>query len=148
MKIMGIDPGNKGGMAIVTSISEYECYGFATRTMPEIAKLIEEKSKDVDMVFLEKVWSRKGQGVKSTFTFGDNFGNLKGILNTLNIKYELVTPQTWQKKLNCLTKGDKKVSKEKAQQLFPKIKKITDQTADALLIAEYGRRACEIWDSL
>jgi hypothetical protein len=37
------------------------------------------------------------------------------------------------------TKGDKNVSKRRAQELFPQLK-VTHATADALLIAEYGRR--------
>jgi hypothetical protein len=41
--------------------------------------------------------------------------------------------------MRCLTKGDKNVSKARAQELFPALK-ITHATADALLIAEYGRR--------
>ena len=45
----------------------------------------------------------------------------------------------WQKYLGCLTKGDKNVSKAKAQELFPDLK-ITHAIADSLLIAEYGRR--------
>lgn len=143
MKIMGIDPGSTGGMAIIKSDTNYECYGFGTLTKPDIANLILEKSNDIDMVFLEKVHAMPAQGVVSTFKFGENFGHLKGVLDTLKLKYELVPPQTWQKKLSCMTKGDKNVSKTKAQQLFPKIKRITHQTADALLIAEYGRRLSE-----
>jgi len=41
--------------------------------------------------------------------------------------------------MGCMTKGDKNVSKRKAQELFPSMK-VTHASADALLIAEYGRR--------
>jgi hypothetical protein len=41
--------------------------------------------------------------------------------------------------MGCLTKGDKNVSKKRAQELFPSIK-CTHATSDALLIAEYGNR--------
>ncbi len=44
----------------------------------------------------------------------------------------------WQKEMGCLTKGDKNVTKRRAQELFPTLK-ITHAIADALLIAEYGR---------
>jgi hypothetical protein len=53
--------------------------------------------------------------------------------------FEEVSPQKWQKAMGCMTKGDKNVSKAKAQQLFPQLK-ITHAIADALLIAEYARR--------
>jgi hypothetical protein len=38
-----------------------------------------------------------------------------------------------------MTKGDKNVSKRRAQELYPQLK-ITHSTADALLIATYGTR--------
>jgi hypothetical protein len=41
--------------------------------------------------------------------------------------------------MQCLTGGDKNISKRRAQELFPSLK-ITHAVADALLIAEYGRR--------
>jgi hypothetical protein len=43
-----------------------------------------------------------------------------------------------------MTKGDKNITKRKAQELFPEIK-ITHAIADSLLIAEYGRR---VWSTL
>jgi len=42
--------------------------------------------------------------------------------------------------MGCLTKGDKNVSKRRAQELFPALK-VTHAIADALLIAEFARRA-------
>ena len=41
--------------------------------------------------------------------------------------------------MSWLSKGDKNVTKSRAQELFPELK-ITHAIADALLIAEYGRR--------
>jgi hypothetical protein len=41
--------------------------------------------------------------------------------------------------MGCLTRGDKNVSKAKAQQLFPTMK-ITHAVADALLLAAYAQR--------
>lgn len=88
---------------------------------------------------LEKVHAMPGQGVTSMFTFGKGYGFLRGCLSSGGIPFDDVTPQAWQKALGCLTKGDKNVSKAKAQQLFPHLK-ITHATADALLIGEYLRR--------
>ena len=88
-----------------------------------------------------------GQGVASTFKFGMNYGMLRMALIAAGIGFETVTPQTWQKKMSCMSKGDKKVTRAKAQELFPQvqitgrgIKSPTHAVADALLIAEYGRR--------
>ena len=78
-------------------------------------------------------------GVKSAFTFGEGFGWLCMALTAAGIPWRTVRPQAWQKELGCLTKGDKNVSKRKAQALFPELT-ITHATADALLIAEWLRR--------
>jgi crossover junction endodeoxyribonuclease RuvC len=79
------------------------------------------------------------QGVTSAFTFGKGYGALLMALTAAGIPFETVTPQRWQKALGCLSKGDKNVTKRKAQQLWPHIT-WTHNTADAALIAEYGRR--------
>ena len=88
---------------------------------------------------LEKVHSMPGQGVASSFKFGQGFGHLEMALTAAKIPFTYVTPQKWQKELGCLTNGNKNVSKSRAQQLFPHIK-CTHAISDALLIAEYCRR--------
>ena len=89
--------------------------------------------------YIEQVHSSPQMGVKSAFTFGNGFGHLEMALTACGIAFERIRPQAWQKALGCMTKGDKNVSKRRAQELFPTLK-ITHSTADALLIAEYGRR--------
>jgi hypothetical protein len=82
-------------------------------------------------------------GVKSAFTFGEGYGRLQMALTALGIPYERIRPAMWQKAMGCLTKGDKNVSKSRAQELFPSIK-VTHAIADALLIAEHNRRTATI----
>ena len=87
-----------------------------------------------------------GQGVVSMFNFGMNFGFIQGVLKAYRIPYELVTPQKWKKEFSCTS--DKNTSIEVCKRLFPKVnlkatercKKDHDGMAEALLIAEYGRR--------
>jgi hypothetical protein len=85
--------------------------------------------------------------VSSTFKFGVHFGKLKMALTSSGISYEAVAPSKWQRKMGCLSGGDKKVTREKAIELFPKVnihgsgvRAPTHAVADALLIAEYGRK--------
>jgi len=87
---------------------------------------------------LEKVSAMPGQGVSSTFKFGASFGELKMALTAIGVPFTLVTPATWQKSMKCLSKGDKNVTKSRAQQLYPKAN-VTHATADALLIATYAK---------
>ena len=74
------------------------------------------------------------------FTFGGSFRSLKVHLQWAGIPFDEVTPRKWQKALGCASGGDKKVTKARAQELFPTVR-MTHAIADAYLIAEYCRRA-------
>lgn len=76
------------------------------------------------------------QGIASTFKFGESYGFIKGLLFASGLEYREVLSRVWQKQMNCLTGGDKKISLRKAQELYPQIK-VTHSYADALLIATY-----------
>ena len=54
------------------------------------------------------------------------------------IPFEERVPAVWQQIMGCRTKGDKNVSKARAQQLFPQLN-VTHAVADALLIASAAR---------
>jgi hypothetical protein len=141
---IGIDPGRSGGIAIITEYTVHFCK--LSETERDIADWLFQRTHvgvfGGQRALLEKVHSMPKQGVASTFTFGTNYGFLRGLLTGLKISFDDVTPQRWQKAMGCLTHGDKNLSKAKAQQLFPELK-ITHATADALLIAEYCRRINE-----
>jgi len=113
---------------------------FAKMTEHDIAETLLEWSgyDEGPIACIESVHSFPGQGVASSFKFGRNFGFLIGLLTGLKIPYALVAPQTWQKKMGCLTHGDKNISKVAAQRRWPEWK-WTHAIADAALIAEFGR---------
>ena len=140
MITIGIDPGKNGGIAII----DEKGYAYADKMPETIADLFEHfDSLRMSIhgncrAFVEQVHSSPQMGVKSAFTFGNSFGHLEMALTACGIPFERIRPQEWQKALRCMTKGDKNVSKRRAQELFPTIK-ITHAIADALLIAEYGR---------
>lgn len=137
--IIGIDPGKSGGIAFRAGADTWVI------SMPdspvEIAREIHSNAREHSQCrcYLERVHAMPKNGSISGFKLGQNFGSLLGVLATLRISVELVPPQTWQKAMNCLSQGDKKVTKRKALELFPDIK-VTHSTADALLICEYGFR--------
>ena len=137
-QFIGIDPGKSGGVAIITRNCQATAHKMPA-TERDISDLIDSCRQGNVIAYIEKVHSMPRQGVKSTFTFGQNYGFLRGCLISYNIRFVDVRPNQWQKYLQCQTKGDKNVTKGKAQQLFPEMK-ITHATADALLIAEYARR--------
>ncbi|MDD2657775.1 MAG: hypothetical protein PHD04_03920 [Candidatus Pacebacteria bacterium] len=135
--VVGIDPGINGGIAFHFQTGNIEAYKMP-ETERDISDLLESTGEDSPIVFLESVHSMPGQGVSSSFKFGRNYGLLRGIVIALHYPLHDVSPQKWQRALSCLSKGDKNVTKAKAQQLFPNLK-ITHSIADAVLISYYGR---------
>jgi crossover junction endodeoxyribonuclease RuvC len=138
---IGIDPGKSGGIAVLTGSSVETQYLSATEAdvWSFLYGLSTWPDREDSYAYIEKVHSMPRQGVASTFKFGQSYGFLRGILVAIRIPFEEVTPQAWQKAMGCMSRGDKNVTKAKAQQLFPKVT-VTHAIADALLIAEFCRR--------
>ena len=153
MKIAGIDPGQSGAVAVIEDGAVFlydtpvECvrkgnYAKAKYLPSAMADIF--RNENIDHIFIESVGSRPGQGVASMFGFGKGYGLWIGIIAALEIPYTLVTPQAWKK---AIMQGisDKDAARGKAMQLYPaKSKELSRKKdigrADALLIAEYGRR--------
>jgi len=144
MTTIGIDPGKNGSIAWITDGKP--CVEKMPDTLQDLWELISDicgltsnHGYTPCKAYIEQVSSSPQMGVKSAFTFGNGFGHLEMALTAAGIPFERIRPQAWQKTLGCMTGGDKNVSKRRAQELFPAMK-ITHATADALLIAQYGRR--------
>ena len=147
MIYIGIDPGKNGGIAKINTDN-----GFVKTVTFSEESLISELEgyfmfdKSPLRCVLEKVNAMPRQGVVSMFNFGQNYGFIQGVLKAYSIPYELVTPQKWKKEFSCTS--DKNTSIEVCKRLFPNVnlkatdrcKKDHDGIAEALLIAEYGRR--------
>lgn len=158
MKVfIGIDPGKDGAMAmlgyretpILVPFSETEYAHHLRWVEPFFVATGTEGVLSWRETFavVEHVNAMPGQGVTSCFSFGQNFGFILGLLTAFHIPYELVRPQKWKKEFGCTS--DKNTSIEVAQRLFPDVdlrrtpqcKKPHDGKAEALLMAEYARRA-------
>lgn len=139
--VLGIDPG-MSGCAVILSWADGKVFltiPFNKHTLKDVADILTEYRLDILYAAIEQVHAMPGQGVSSTFKFGRSFGEVVGVLTALRIPYEFVSPAVWQKAMQCASKGDKNVTKQAAQRLFPN-ERITHQNADALLIAEWIRR--------
>ena len=141
---IGIDPGQSGAIAV---ISPYGTYAIPYDTEEYLTTMRSAKDTGLQIrAVVEHVSSMPKQGVASTFKFGTNFGWLQGALAALNIPFELVRPQKWKKEFSCTS--DKNTSIEVARRLFPEVSLLAtprctkphDGMAEALLMAEYGRR--------
>lgn len=139
---VGIDPGKTGAAAIIDDESKVlSICEWSKNTVPDIWDWIEKHSLKIHVALIEKVSSSPQMGVRSAFSFGENYGTWTGMLTAASLRFDFVSPQKWQNSLSCKTGGDKNITKAKAQQLFGNQNlKITHATADCLLIAEYAKR--------
>jgi len=141
MTTIGIDVGVNGGIAWITDGKP--CVEKMPDTLQDLWEVIVSISLEAGTggigvkAYIEQVASSPQMGVVSAFSFGRGYGNLEMALTAAGIPFERVRPQEWQKHMKCMSKGDKNVTKRRAQELFPSLK-ITHATADALLIAQYG----------
>lgn len=154
MTIVGIDPGKTGAMVVLYPD------GSATAYRVPLIKLkgkeqpawttwfdlwsVALRTIEPDLVVLESVAARPGQGVTSMFNFGQTLGFARAIACSANCRVELVTPSVWKSKLGLLN-SDKNASREQARQLMPSLApELTrvkdDGVADAALLAHYGRQ--------
>jgi len=156
---LGLDPGLDGAVAMIDghdvqlhdspswavqsgkhSRREYDVAGMTQIILAVMARV---ENRGSIVAGLEAVHSMPKQGVASSFKFGVGLGIWQGILAALGIKFEMVTPQRWQKALlDGMGKG-KDGSMIVAQRLFPtadlRLRKHHGR-ADALLLAEFMRR--------
>lgn len=135
----GLDPGKSGAVTFINEAgNEVVRFGFGA-TEADTAAVFRSFAPCVRMAYLEKVASMPGQGVVSMFTFGQSYGFLRGLLTAFEIPYEEVRPLKWQSFMGCTSGGDKNVTKQRAQQLWPHLK-WTHALSDSALIAEFCRR--------
>lgn len=146
--IIGIDPGQTGGVAELTAVTGTVAALFPMPSISDFASWI--SSRRDSHVFIEKAQCMPKQGISSAFHYGCHFGELLGVLVAYLIPHTLVPPRTWARVMHTGTKDatTKERSVEATQRLFPsvelrvgKAKKPHLGITEALLIAEYGRRS-------
>ena len=148
MIYIGVDPGKNGGIACISDDkNSCEAFPYSDDVLINYLGFVYTQGWQGSVIcYLEHVHAMPKQGVSSTFKFGVNFGFIQGVLKAYGIPYELVPPQKWKKEFSVTS--DKNTSIEVAKRLFPQVnlkatarcKKDHDGIAEALLIAEYGRR--------
>ena len=153
MRIIGIDPGLSGGIAILEDNKVKEIFDMPV--MPDgkknkrqlnnafLAQLIKENIENIEdtIMVVEQVNAMPGQGVTSMFNFGQTFGAIKGICAALGLPIFLVRPSKWKKHFELIN-SSKDASRTKAIEMYPLIaeklsKKKDVNKSDAILIARY-----------
>lgn len=147
-RVLGVDPGISGGLALL----DVDLGLLVVRDMPVVtvgkSRLLSEGELtriignwEPTIAWVERVHSMPKQGVASTFSFGMNYGLVRGVLAGLRVRTLLVTPQEWKRLFRL--GADKRESRVKAALLFPsnagdfaKVK--DDGRAEAALLALFG----------
>ena len=148
---VGIDPGLKGGVGVINERREVlEVY-----RMPDTLAGLDAALRSIAagypraVVVLEKAQAMPKQGGVSMFNYGRGFGAIEmGVVsNCLPCHY--VRPAIWKKTILAgePDRRDKGVSIRVCERIFPDVNLIPgkcrtphDGMAEALLLAEYGRR--------
>lgn len=151
MRIMGIDPGAKGAIALLMHGKLVATWDMPTVTNakgkrridgPTLATILRNvnAAAPVDVCMIELVGPMPRDGSAGSFWFGKAAGMAEGVCAGLGIPVDFVAPQVWKRKLDVPT--DKNGARARATRLFnrgdlwPLVKH--DGRAEAALIALLG----------
>jgi len=142
---IGIDPGSASGcIAIIFGGGQYTIEFSKLTTKEWYDELALSVGSDDCVAVLEKVHGMPGMGVQSISAFMKNVGHIEMALIALNIKFYEVSPRKWMKHYGLKRAKDqsktewKRTLREHLQRLMPDFK-VTNDTADAMLIANYAK---------
>lgn len=150
MKVMSIDPGLSGAMAVFDGETLIDIVDTPVHSLVRNNKTKRQISgsglaaifRDCKPahVIVEKVSAMPGQGVTSMFSFGRSFGLIEGILAAFEIPATYVTPSVWTKGIGRGVGKD--ASRARACELYPSHQKSfarvkDDGRADAVLIGAW-----------
>ena len=153
MKILGIDPGLSGAIAILDKKKVLNLFDMPVMAegkknkkqlnSAQLVDIIRENSigDDEIVVVVEQVNAMPGQGVTSMFNFGQTFGAIKGVCAALNLPIFFVRPSKWKKYFELIN-SSKDSSRTKVIEMYPSLssqlaKKKDVNKSDAILIARY-----------
>lgn len=157
MKIIGIDPGLSGGIAIYNTengslvIEDMPVFTLKRSgkdkreiNMTELARIIDAAQADIAVV--EQVSSMPGQGVSSVFAFGKAYGAALMAAAANYLKIIDAPPAAWKRAMGLSSAKD--ASRALATNLFPRHSSLfarvkDDGRAEAALLAVYGARKIE-----
>ena len=153
MKVIGIDPGLSGGIAILEDKKVLGLYdmpvmaeGKKNKRQLNSAELVNIIKNNIKVneeiaVIVEQVNAMPGQGVTSMFNFGQTFGAIKGVCAALQLPIFFVRPSKWKKHFELIN-SSKDSSRTKVIEMYPSLsnqlsKKKDVNKSDAILIARY-----------
>ena len=153
MRIIGVDPGLNGALAVLDGNKIIEVFDIPVMAegkknkrqlnSAELSSILRNNmlNNENTIVVVEQVNAMPGQGVTSMFNFGQSFGVLKGICSAMQLSMFFIRPAKWKKYFG-LIKTEKDASRTKVIEIFPYIssqlsRKKDSNKADAVLIASF-----------
>ena len=153
MKIIGIDPGLSGAIAVLEDIKVLSLFEMPVMAegkknkrqlnSAQLVNIIKENTNDDEdiAVIVEQVNAMPGQGVTSMFNFGQTFGAIKGVCAALELPIFFVRPSKWKKHFELIN-SSKDSSRTKVIEMYPSLssqlaKKKDVNKSDAILIARF-----------
>ncbi len=153
MKVVGIDPGLNGAIAVlqdkkVLSITDMPVMADGKKNKrqlnnAQLAEILRKNTSEGDeiSIVVEQVNAMPGQGVTSMFNFGQTFGAIKGVCAALQLPIFFVRPSKWKKYFELIN-SSKDSSRTKAIEMYPYLsdqlaKKKDVNKSDAILIARF-----------
>ena len=153
MKIIGIDPGLSGAIAVLEDIKVLSLFEMPVMAegkknkrqlnSAQLVNIIKENTNDDEeiAVIVEQVNAMPGQGVTSMFNFGQTFGAIKGVCAALELPIFFVRPSKWKKPFELIN-SSKDSSRTKVIEMYPSLssqlaKKKDVNKSDAILIARF-----------
>ena len=153
MKIIGIDPGLSGAIAVMHNKKVINMYDMPVMAegkknkrqlnSSQLVNIIKENINEDEetIVVVEQVNAMPGQGVTSMFNFGQTFGAIKGVCAALKLPIFFVRPSKWKKHFELIN-SSKDASRTKVIEMYPTLsgqlaKKRDVNKSDAILIAKF-----------
>ena len=157
MKILGIDPGINGGIAIIeivdvpTVIDAIDIPTIGTGAKERVDVLAIQKWIEQHrpaLAFIERAQAMPKQGASSGFKYGKATGALESTIALSGIPVEIVEPSVWKRALRLPGK-DKEAARQRALELFPHAhallaRKRDHGRAEAALVALNGIRSSRL----
>jgi crossover junction endodeoxyribonuclease RuvC len=154
MKVLGIDPGLAGGIAVIdiidgccTSAVVVDIPTAGTGRRCRVDAIGVQKfllAHGPQHAFIERAQAMPKQGASSGFSYGRAVGAIEAVVAANAIPLTIVEPSIW-KRFYRLAGGDKEAARQRALQLVPSVhgdlaRRKDHGRAEALLIAQYGAR--------
>lgn len=154
MRVLGVDPGGSGALALVEAdnlIAVADMPVFQVKRgrgfKPELdvhglLRILREWGPNV--CWFERVGGMDGQSASAAFNFGRIAGMCEALVKADGARFEFVSPHVWKMSMRLVNEA-KDDARAKAINLWPAMaekftRKMDTDRAEAALIAEYGRR--------